>query len=97
GGRFPIMSAHGRISINVRPAQTTFQVRAPAGNLGATAGVIVNIGSSFTSSAFLQADGTMNLRVATGDLRFSVNNLPDDYEVKSMSYDSTDLLRDALK
>jgi hypothetical protein len=97
GGRFPIMSVHGRILMNVRPTQTTFQMRTPAGNLGTTAGVIVNIGSSFTSSAFLQADGTMNLRVATGELRFSVVNLPDDYEVKSMWYDSTDLLRDPLK
>jgi hypothetical protein len=53
--------------------------------------------TAIPASGSMQPDGSMPLMVSTGEYRFSVDNLPDEYEVKSMSAGPVDILRQSLQ
>jgi hypothetical protein len=99
--RVPLMSPLGRIQLTPKPNSNSntaaprivFQVRR-----GVNGRVAVDSGFAAARSTpgILQTDGSMTVKVSAGEYRFSLDNLPYDYEVKSMSAGAVDLLGDAL-
>jgi len=107
GGPIPILSPQGRIQLSAKPARnpapaggpTTFQITVNT-NAGAVIATrvsgLVALPIARTTPAIVQIDGSGTVTVSTGDYRFSVDNLPPDFEVKTMSAGPVDLLQNPL-
>jgi hypothetical protein len=54
-------------------------------------------GTPVKASSVIGPDGSFSWMAPSGEYRFSIESLPDDYEVKSMSSGSVDLLRETLR
>jgi hypothetical protein len=93
GSLIPIMSPRGRTQIS---AIATTSGGAMATTITPFGNFVVFPGTA-SASASIEPDGSMTLMVANGQYRFSVEHLPDDYEVKSMSLGPVDLLRNNLQ
>jgi len=107
GGPIPILSPQGRIQLSAKPARSpapaggpiTFQftVNTNGAVVSATTGSgLVVLPTGRTTPAIVQVDGSGTVTVSAGEYRFSVDNLPPDFEVKAMSAGPVDLLRNPL-